>query len=289
MDIEAKIWNFSGTGTKVHAFSGGHALCRKSIARPAGSDMDFCQAEQAFKFSVCTSCKTKFNAAIERLENSMQPSTGEGDYLPPAEVKTVTREAIAAMRADTSRTEGSKYSTPEYRAMMADITKESDKAKGITREYVIQEETVTEPVTTKRAMVKPEISNKVIEALRTLRLESLKWFDQDAQDALNVLDNAGVFRAIDEASGYDIDPAPAPVSKCTCIKRTFPIAVKNHSAGCPGDPAEWGDMAYTTATAAQNVRLTEEHAAQLAERRAKAKQTKRETTARWQRAVGLKD
>lgn len=86
MNVESKVWNFSGNGTKIHAYiNGRNAACRSNIARPAGEDMDYCKARQAFKFSLCTTCDAKFNAAIERAETSMQPSTGEGDHLPPAE------------------------------------------------------------------------------------------------------------------------------------------------------------------------------------------------------------
>lgn len=86
MDIESKIWNYSNTGTKLHAFLDGVAICRSSIRRPGAEHtaLDYCEAKS---HSVCATCDTKFNAAIERAENSMEPSTGEGDYLPPAETR----------------------------------------------------------------------------------------------------------------------------------------------------------------------------------------------------------
>lgn len=93
MDIESKIWTWTNVGTKKHAFVDGVALCRKNITRNPESvalhGMDYCTAKGA---SICTGCDRKFNAAIEReeayqarLAASMQPSTGEGDYLPPAD------------------------------------------------------------------------------------------------------------------------------------------------------------------------------------------------------------
>ena len=91
MDVESKIWNYSNTGTKLHAFLNGTALCRSSIRRP-GADptaLDYCEAKS---HPVCAACDTKFNAAIERAEASMEPSTGEGDYLPPA-INPNTKEA----------------------------------------------------------------------------------------------------------------------------------------------------------------------------------------------------
>lgn len=89
------------------------------------------------------------------------------------------------------------------------------------------------------------VTTEMIEALRTLRMKSRVWFDQDAQDAVDILDNAGVFAAIDEATGYDIDPAPERVSKCTCPQGGFTRPTGTHRPGCPGDPAEYGDNAFT--------------------------------------------
>lgn len=95
MDIESKIWTYAGTGTKVHAFVDGVALCRKNLRNDpdrvgrVGHDW----AGAVHYASVCSSCQKKFNAAIERAEASMQPSTGEGDYLPPAEAATETPAA----------------------------------------------------------------------------------------------------------------------------------------------------------------------------------------------------
>lgn len=106
-----------------------------------------------------------------------------------------------------------------------------------------KEETVTE--TPKRAMVKPDIAPEVIEALRTLR--NTHYADMNWQNAFEVLDNAGIFADIDEATGYDVDPEHEErVSKCRCQAYNTPAP---HETGCPGDPAEWGDMAFTTARA----------------------------------------
>lgn len=87
------------------------------------------------------------------------------------------------------------------------------------------------------------ITPKVIEALRTLR--DLHASDLEYRQAINVLDNAGVFKAIDEATGYDVSPALVKVSKCTCHNRVG-LNPDQHENDCPGDPAEWGDLAYTT-------------------------------------------
>lgn len=108
MDIESKIWNYTNTGTKVHAFINGTALCRKSITRTGADNnaLTYCEAKGD---RLCATCDKKFNAAIERAEDSMKPSTGEGDYLPPSEnlyetkennvtESKITPEMIAALR-----------------------------------------------------------------------------------------------------------------------------------------------------------------------------------------------
>jgi hypothetical protein len=112
-------------------------------------------------------------------------------------------------------------------------------------------------------MNKPNITPEVIEALRTLR--KIAW-GGDVEDAVNTLDNAGIFAAIDEVTGYGVDsnctcPAierersgtdnhyiecpEAPVSKCTCRSTGGGVAPRGrHWNGCPGNPAEYGDSAY---------------------------------------------
>jgi len=84
VDIDTRVWNYSNTGTKLHAFLNGVAICRSSIRRPGAEHtaLDYCEARS---HQMCATCDKRFNAAIERIEASMEPSTGEGDYLPPAE------------------------------------------------------------------------------------------------------------------------------------------------------------------------------------------------------------
>lgn len=86
------------------------------------------------------------------------------------------------------------------------------------------------------------ITPEIIEALRLLRMNV--QCDNELRPVFNLLDNAGVFAEIDEATGYDVDPAPERVSKCTCPPRISQHE-DDHYRGCPGDPAEWGDMAFT--------------------------------------------
>jgi hypothetical protein len=87
-----------------------------------------------------------------------------------------------------------------------------------------------------------DITPEMIAALAKLR--AVAKYSLDMQAAFNVLDNSGIFAAIDEATGYDTDPEPERVSKCDCLPG---YAVDGyHTPGCPGDPAEWGDLAYTS-------------------------------------------
>lgn len=92
--------------------------------------------------------------------------------------------------------------------------------------------------------VTPEITPELLIALRNVRAFA-RGERRDVSHEIDILDNAGVFAAIDEATGYDIDPAPERVSKCTCPGGTG--EGQKHLTGCPGDPAEWGDMAYRDA------------------------------------------
>jgi len=105
VDIESKIWNYSNTGMKLHAFLNGVAICRSSIRRPGAEPtaLDYCEAKS---HQMCSACEAKFNAAIERAEASMEPSTGEGDYLPPAETPAKHgHHVVGPLRTDTDQKE----------------------------------------------------------------------------------------------------------------------------------------------------------------------------------------
>lgn len=92
MNVETKFWSYSDTGTKMHAFDNGKALCRPTITRPVGvierTAVDYSTAAGR----TCAKCLQKFNAELAkeeayqaRLKASMTPSNGEGDYHPPAD------------------------------------------------------------------------------------------------------------------------------------------------------------------------------------------------------------
>ncbi len=86
-----------------------------------------------------------------------------------------------------------------------------------------------------------EVSQETINALRSLRTWAKGGYvsGTDAAKAVDVLDNAGVFAAIDTATDYDLD----------AVASTMPVA------GEP-DPAEWGDT--TAADMAAHQVLTRE-------------------------------
>src|SRR5688572_23222924 len=46
VDIDTRVWNYSNTGTKLHAFLNGVAICRSSIRRPGAEHtaLDYCEA-----------------------------------------------------------------------------------------------------------------------------------------------------------------------------------------------------------------------------------------------------
>lgn len=83
-----------------------------------------------------------------------------------------------------------------------------------------------------------EITPETIEALRVLRtnVRSDETSEAVAQ-AIVILDNAGIFASVDEATRYDTDPEPERVSKCTCLP-SVPNWGGAHSEGCPAGYAQ---------------------------------------------------
>jgi hypothetical protein len=86
MNVESKIWKYSNTGTTVHCFDGGVALCNSNIRRfTSDAGIDYSEARDGHKF--CTKCDTKFNAIIEAAEAETVAET-------PAEVKSAKTLAM---------------------------------------------------------------------------------------------------------------------------------------------------------------------------------------------------
>lgn len=61
-----------------------------------------------------------------------------------------------------------------------------------------------------------DVTPEIIEALRTLRAFAAgPTLPNSVRAAVNTLDNAEVFAVIDEQTGYDVDPEPAPAVDTT--------------------------------------------------------------------------
>jgi hypothetical protein len=267
MDIESKIWNYSNAGTKMHVFVDGVAMCRSSIRRDCPlMNVDYTTAKDR---EMCGACDKKFNAAVELTETETitetcncpvleypygkhllncpllvsNENTGEGDYLPPADPQKVQRNCICEHAPMYHGARGCDQCTCGCARSDMDIKK--------------NEETMTDtdctcgPERTKlgpdanhylECPQYPKVPKELVKAVALLR-SSIHSLSTSIVEAFNALDNAGVFGAIDDATGYDIEPdLTVPVGKCDCT----PTWV-GHMPGCPRDPAEWGDMAFTTA------------------------------------------
>lgn len=170
---DMKTWVTTETGKVYHSFGVVHAECRKSIKPGTGRPMisesrvdeilakPWGVSTQGYrKCEKCAQLEADFRS---RAEASMQPSTGEGDHLPPA-VETNTPQ------------------TPSKEENM----------------------NVTPEVIQALALIRSQPGSTSEEALANVL------------GAIDILDNAGVFAAIDEATGYDVDPEPQRTSKCTC-------------------------------------------------------------------------
>jgi hypothetical protein len=89
-----------------------------------------------------------------------------------------------------------------------------------------------------------KITPEMIDALNTLREfaqssthNSLNTLSRDTAEAINTIDDAGIFAAIDEETGYDIDPGISTQSAMDGkIYRSDGSVLP-----APLDPAEWGD------------------------------------------------
>ena len=88
-------WSLTETGKVYHSFNAaGIAICRSSIAADqyrgaiTETKVDEMLAEawgiRVQGYRKCERCATKEAAHRDRVEASLAPSTGEGDYLPPA-------------------------------------------------------------------------------------------------------------------------------------------------------------------------------------------------------------
>lgn len=72
MDVESKIWAYSSTGSQVHAFQDGHALCSKAVTAPLSisrnQGLDWAEAQDGHR--VHSRCAEKFNALVADTETT---------------------------------------------------------------------------------------------------------------------------------------------------------------------------------------------------------------------------
>lgn len=244
-------WKTTQTGTLYHCFENGVATCNGRI-KDTGYGEGFKTLEEAAErvaswrvgsmmngFKVCTKCEAKELAFQQRAAASMEASTGEGDVNPPADSVNVT---------------GIKFT-------------EFTKVAKVAPQVAPAEQKEEVPVARiKTAKVAPEFSPEVVEALRVMRAQPGRTSEEALSaivDAIDVLDNAGIFEKIDEYTGYDVDectcPADerersgtdnhyiecpqSPVGECVCDPDAYAYG---HERGCPSDPDKWGDLVYVS-------------------------------------------
>lgn len=92
-------WGRTETGFVYHSFNAdGTAICRKNIKAAEDREL-FTEAKvdemlaeawgiRTIGYRKCEGCETREAARRDRLAASLAPSTGEGDYLPPAAAET---------------------------------------------------------------------------------------------------------------------------------------------------------------------------------------------------------
>jgi len=67
MDVESKIWGYSQTGTKLHAFKDGVALCNRGIVRVTKPTWDFSETE-GHASKRCKNCDGRFTQVLVYAE-----------------------------------------------------------------------------------------------------------------------------------------------------------------------------------------------------------------------------
>lgn len=297
-------WNTTQTGTLYHSFENGQAVCNSRIKDTGFSGGAFETLDQVNEriatwrvgslrngLKVCGKCEAKEAAAAERLAVSMQPSTGEGDYLPPAQeaplvavhtgnpveysprhkgdrLPYITQAGCRLPRKDVGPASAPEWGCCDHAPMYHggrgcdQCTCTMDRRKmddPVPVAQSVEDERLA--AAWRRAMGEdapqaaqsdaaptPKITPEMVQALATLRanVRSDETSDAVAQ-AIVILDNAGIFAAIDAAactcppeerrrSGTDnhyleCPQTPVPTA-CTCPELTSRTGL--HLLQCPG-------------------------------------------------------
>jgi len=95
-----KVWGYTATGTKIHAFKDGAALCRSSI-KPAAQqfmtrDEAFGYAASQWGVTTCANCKVKFLAAeVAEVAPVETPAETPAEVAPVVEAPVVEATEVA--------------------------------------------------------------------------------------------------------------------------------------------------------------------------------------------------
>lgn len=259
-------WNTTETGKLFHSFENGQAVCNGRIKDTGFAGNALATVELAKEriatwrvgslrngLKICTKCEAKENAAAERLAASMAPSTGEGDYLPPA-VATQTPEWGCCDHAPMYHG-GSGCDqcacTMDRRKMDDPVpvaqSVEDERLAAAWRRAMGED---APQAAQSDAAPTPKITPEMVQALATLRanVRSDETSDAVAQ-AIVILDNAGIFAAIDPAectcppeerrrSGTDNHYLECPQAPTSCTCPPSYAANDHHDRGCPQAPVQ---------------------------------------------------
>lgn len=232
--MNERVW----TGTKsnpmrLHAFlsgqgSFGPAVCHRGIK--AGTTGNLASIAEKVPvpsgLTFCPKCADLVLSMVNRREASMQPSTGEGDYLPPAKQQctwcrgdySVKKDGVLRSHECWTYRDGSVVYGP------LDRHGRGKKSEPVEEAVPVAAEEPTMPVNQHGEPLafdpaKPE-TQAMLNALFAIRAQSGSTTEEALSrivEAFDVLDNAGLFDGLDEAACYDNTPFPvpaAPVSLC---------------------------------------------------------------------------
>lgn len=239
MNITSKVWDTTKTGTKVHAFGeDGTALCRTSIRENPGSSRISKDAAQRWVLgapglSFCEGCEGRFqalidvDAAADAAETETETITSYERHLLKNAARygqqgvmehltAVTEDRLLALgliTRDYDRLAPSMVTARRFNhyGIAPVLTPRGWAAAGIPRKADLRRLTIEaalEEAYPERATIVPE----VIQALRNLRELALTTRGPEGiclRQSMDRLDNAGIFKAIDEATAPEVNPVKA--------------------------------------------------------------------------------
>lgn len=239
---DPEVWAYSTSGTKVHAFVDNdgagkkRAMCSRGIVRP--SDARFSTAAKMKNHPYCNRCVLRLadrlasgefeedGGFFETVDDALDDmATLQAEAL---DENAVREAAAAGVRVGGKWKPGPGYRFVHHRERVVTVERIWAGSGGHTGiSYSIWEPGYqgapgqwgsTHPLEIFLKMyeprgfpapAEPEFSDEVVQALRTLRNGIMRDIPRHLlADAVDTLDNAGVFAGIDEQADYDTDPAP---------------------------------------------------------------------------------